>query len=49
MTDAPRAGGRVEHAVDHQRRAFELELGERPEVVGLESPRDFELAEVRRR
>ena len=38
-----RAAGRVEHAFDRQRRAFELELGARAEVVGLEPPRDLEL------
>ena len=43
---APGAGGRVEHALHHERRAFELVLGERSEVVGLEAPRHFELAEV---
>ena len=43
---AARAGGGVEHAFDRERRAFELELGARAEVVGLEPPRDFELVEV---
>ena len=43
---AARAAGRVEHALDHQRRAFELVLGTRAEVVGLEAPGDFELVEV---
>jgi len=38
--------GRVEHAVYHERRAFELELGPRAEVVGLEAPCDFQLVEV---
>ena len=42
-----RAAGRVEHALDHQRRAFELVLGARAEVVGLEPPGDLELVEVR--
>ena len=42
------AAGRVEHAADHQRRAFELVFGPRPEAVGLEAPRDFELVEVAR-
>ena len=42
----PRARGRVEHAADHQRRAFELELGPVPEAVGLEAPGDFERVEV---
>ena len=41
-----RAAGRVEHALDHQRRAFELVLGTRAEAVGLEAPGDFELVEV---
>ena len=43
---AARAGGRVEHALDRERRAFELVLGARAEVVGLEAPRDLELVEV---
>ena len=43
---APRAAGGVEHAVDRERRAFELVLGTRAEAVGLEAPRHFELAEV---
>ena len=43
---AARAAGRVEHAANHQRRAFELELGARAQAVGLEPPRDFELVEV---
>ena len=43
---AARAAGRVDDALDHQRRAFELELGTRAEVVGLEAPGDFELVEV---
>src|SRR5207249_3758798 len=30
----------------HERRAFELELWTRAEVVGLETPGDFELIEV---
>src|SRR4030095_5796522 len=41
-----RAGGRIQHALDHDRRAFEFRFGTRTEVIGLESPRDFELAEV---
>ena len=41
------ASGRVQHAVDHQRRAFELEFGTRPEAVGLESPRHLERVEIR--
>ena len=48
MTDAARAGGRVHHAVDHERRAFQLVFGARAQVVGLEAPGDFELAEVGR-
>ena len=43
---APRAAGGVQHAVDRERRAFELVFGPRTEDVGLEPPRDFELAEV---
>ncbi len=43
-----RAGGRIQHAPDHQRRPFELVLRERAERVGLEAPCDLELAEVRR-
>ena len=45
---AARAGGRVEHAVDHQRRAFELVLGARAEVVGLEPPGDSSVLKLRR-
>src|SRR5262249_32495034 len=40
------AARRVDRAVDRERRPFELELGSRAEVVGLEPPRDFELIEV---
>src|SRR5439155_207567 len=43
-----RAGRRVEHAVDGERRPFELVLGTRAEVVGLETPRHFEVLEVAR-
>ena len=43
---APRAGGRKQPAVDHQRRRLELEFRPRAEAVGLESPGDFQLAEV---
>ena len=43
---APRARGRVERAADHERCAFQLELGSAAKIVGLESPRDFELIEV---
>ena len=42
------ARGRIEHASDRERSAFELELGARAEVVGLEAPRDLELVEVGR-
>ena len=45
---AARAAGRVEHAADHQRRAFELVFRARAEAVGLEAPGDFELVEVAR-
>jgi len=34
------------NALDHQRRAFELELGTGAEVVGLEPPRNLELVEI---
>ena len=40
---AARAGRGVDHALDHQRRAFQLVFGPRAEIVGLESPGDFEL------
>src|SRR5438552_3906377 len=43
---APRSGRRVHHAIDHQRRSFQLEFGAIPDVVGLEAPSDFETAEV---
>ena len=43
-----RAAGRIEHALDRERRPFELVFGPRTEVVGLEAPRDLELVEVRR-
>jgi hypothetical protein len=43
----PRAAGRVQHAVDGEGRAFELELGTRSEHVGLEPPRDLEALKVR--
>ncbi len=38
--------GGVEHAIDHQRRAFQLELGTGAEVIGLESPGHFERLEI---
>ena len=44
----PRSRRRVEHASDRERRPFELELGTRAEVVGLEPPGDLQLVEVRR-
>ena len=44
----PGAGGRVDDAVDHQRRRFELVLGSWAQVVGLEPPGDIEFAEVAR-
>src|SRR5262249_1408411 len=43
-----RAGSGVEHAMDGERRPFELELGARAEIVGLEAPRHLELVEVAR-
>ena len=41
-----RAGGGVEHPVDHQRGRLEDELRSRPEVLGLEPPGHLEVAEV---
>src|SRR6185503_15607242 len=38
-----RAAGRIDRALYHQRRSLQLVLGERPEAVGLEPPRHFEL------
>jgi hypothetical protein len=43
---AARAGGRIDHPVDHQRRGLEVELGLRPHGVGLEAPGDLQLVEV---
>ena len=43
---AARAGGGVDRALDHDGRAFELVLGTRTEIIGLEPPGDFHLAEV---
>ncbi len=40
------AGGRVQHALDHQRRPFELVLRARAEAVGLEAPGHLEVVEV---
>ena len=45
---ASRPGSRVERSADHQRRAFELELGARPKMIRLERPRELQLAEVGR-
>jgi len=45
---AARAGRRIQHAVHHQRRAFQLVFRERAEGVGLEAPRDLQLPEVGR-
>src|SRR4029077_14524731 len=44
---APRSAGRIDNALDHQRRRLELEFRTRPEAVGLEPPRDLERVEVR--
>ena len=44
----PRSRGGIQHAVDHQRRSFQLELGTIADALGLEVPRDLELVEVRR-
>ncbi len=43
-----RAAGEIHHAVDDQRCHLQVELGPRPEGVGLESPGDLEIVEVRR-
>jgi len=43
---APGACRRIQHATDHERRRLEIELRTRTQVVCLESPRDFERAEV---
>ena len=43
---APRSGGRIEHAVDHERRRLQIEVRPGAEDVGLEAPRDLQLAEV---
>ena len=40
---APRAGGGVEHALDHDRRAFQLPFRIGTEGIGLEAPGDFRL------
>ncbi len=41
-----RARSGVEDAIDHQRRAFQLEFRTVAEVVGLESPGDLEFVEI---
>src|SRR4029077_8579784 len=41
-----RAGGGIQDALDRERRPFELELGARAEVVGLEPPGALELVEI---
>src|SRR6185436_11184656 len=43
---AARARRGIDDALDHQRRGFELIFRPRTEAVGLEPPRDLELAEV---
>ena len=45
---APRAGGEVQHAADHQRRDFPVVVGRRAEVVRLPPPDDLELLDVLR-
>jgi hypothetical protein len=45
----PRAGCCVEDAVRHERRALEVELGTRAEVLRLEPPGDLEILEIARR
>src|SRR4029077_3069986 len=44
---SPRASGRVQNAFDHEGGAFQLVLREGTEIVGLESPGNLELVEVR--
>ena len=46
---APRSDRGVEHAVDHQRRRLKVVVRADAEDIGLESPRDLQLAEVVRR
>ena len=41
-----RTGGGINHAVRHERRSFEVEFRTRTKVVGFESPRHLELAEI---
>ena len=43
---AVRAGGEVEHAVDHQRRGLQVEVGRASEVFRLEPPGHFQLVRV---
>src|SRR6185295_20142605 len=43
-----RSRGRIENSIDHQRRTFQAKLRARTEVIGLETPGDFQLVEVRR-
>ena len=43
-----RAGGRIDHALDHDGRALEFVFGPCAEAVSLEAPGNFQLAEVRR-
>src|SRR5262249_16052415 len=43
---ATRTDGREDHAADHQGRALEIRFRARAEGVGLEAPRDLELAEI---
>jgi hypothetical protein len=43
----PSSAGRIQDALDRERRPFELVFGPRTEVVGLEAPCDLELIEVR--
>src|SRR5439155_20197857 len=45
-TTPPRPRRRLQPAPGHQRRGFELLPRARAQAVGLERPRDFELAEV---
>ena len=42
----PRAGGGVQHAAHHERCPFQLEFGTRSQLIGLESPCNFEGAEI---
>jgi len=42
----PRPAGRIQHAVDHERRGLEPKLGHWTKVVGLEPPGDLQVVEV---